>query len=248
VSCPDFIRDALAPYQECFKAGDRIAVPTECLYPSNGNVTVFLSGGRRACIVSDDGKAVAEIRDHGLELDAPDRYLRQFCHPRGLKWERSTIFSPAVPASGLASAIALVATTSSLAAHWGVHNLKTYVRRDLRKELRIQLGLHFSEERIREDIRLAGASGRQYRFEFVVELGNERRLIVDAIAPEPTTINTRAIAHFDLARTENEKFVQQLVYDDTETWGASDLNLLRMAAQLIPLTHFGKGLENLGAQ
>lgn len=246
MSCPDFILNALTPYARCFDAGDRIAVPTECLYPSNGSVTVFLTGGREGCVVSDDGKAIAEIRDHGLEIENSDRYLRQFCVPRGLKWKRSKIFSEPVPADALSSAIALVATTSSLAAHWGVHNLKTHVRRDLRKELRVQLGLRFSDDRIREDSRLTGASGRQYRFEFIVELGGDRRLVVDGVSPEPTTINTRAIAHFDLARTDNPKFVQRLVYDETEEWGASDLNLLRMAAMLVPLTRFGNNLDGLG--
>lgn len=246
MTCPDYIREALAQFANCFDTGRNIAVPTQCLYPSNGAVTVFLSGGPQGCVISDEGQSIFEIGRHGLEVRNPDSFLRQFCTPRGLSHERGKIFTPPIPAEGVASAISLVATTSCMAAHWGVHNLRTRLRRDLRKELRDVLGLRFAEDRIKEDYRLSGFSGRQYRFEFVVEVGEEKRLVVDGVSPEPTTINTRAIAHLDLARAQDPKFVQRIVYDDAEAWAASDINVLRMAAELVPMARFGNVLDALG--
>jgi hypothetical protein len=67
-----------------------------------------------------------------------------------------------------------------------------------------------------------------------VELGHERRLVVDAVTPNPPTINARTVTHFDLARAENPNLLQQLVCDKTDAWQASDISLLRMAGELVP--------------
>lgn len=57
-------------------------------------------------------------------------------------------------------------------------------------------------------------------------------MIVDGIFPDAPAINTRAIAHLDLAQTDSPEIVQRIVYDERERWAASDINLLRIAAEL----------------
>jgi hypothetical protein len=153
---------------------------------------------------------------------------------------------PLVPADGLPSAIALVANASSLAAFWAVKTYRPTRRRDLREELRSLFGARYSRERISEEVHLPGESGRLYKFEFRVELG-ARSLIVDGVFPDATAINTRAIAHLDLARTNNAALVQRMVYDEHEKWRAEDMKLLRLAAELVPLTQFCRNLDSIGS-
>ena len=177
MTCPDYVREALSRFANCFDTGGSLAVPTQCLYQSNGAVTVYLTGGANGCVVSDEGGSIIEIGQHGIDVRNSDRFLRQFCAPQGLRWSNSKIFSSAMPTAGLPAAIALVANASSLAAHIGVRDLRQRLRRDLRKELRTVLGLHWSGERIKEKYQLGGSSGRKYTFDFVVELGDEKRLV-----------------------------------------------------------------------
>jgi hypothetical protein len=60
---------------------------------------------------------------------------------------------------------------------------------------------------------------------------------------QTSRLNTRAIAHLDLSRTNNAALLQRLVYDEREKRTASDINLSRIAAQLVPLTLFGRNLD-----
>lgn len=184
---------------------------------------------------------------HGLEIpERAEAYLRPFYRPQGLMVIESKICSPVVPVDGLPAAIALVANASSLAAFWAVKTFRPHRRRDLREELRSLFGARYSRERIREEVHLSGESGRLYKFEFRVELG-ARSLIVDGVFPDGNAINTRTIAHLDLARTNNAALVQRMVYDERENWRAEDMKLLRLAAELVPLTQFGRNLDSIGA-
>jgi len=202
------------------------------------NPNLVSLGGPTGCVVSDEGRAIAEIASHGFKVSNPESYLRQFSASRGLKLNGSKIYSPPVSAEALPTAISLVSTVSSLAAFWGVRTSKPRARRDLRKELRDLLGARYSRERVREKIHLAGQSGRTYRFDFRVEVGNSRHLILDGVFPDATAINTRAIAHLDLAHANRPDLVQRMVYDERENWAASDITLLRMAAEIVSLTFY----------
>jgi hypothetical protein len=197
MTCPPYIRDALEQFAICEDNGESISVPTQCLYPSNGTVTVFVTGGPNGCVVSDEGRAIQEIIAHGFEVPQNvEAYLRQFTQSQGLRITGSKIHTPPIPADALAAAISLVANASSLAAFWAIKTFRSRVRRDLREELRTLFGARFSRDRIKEEVHLPGESGRLYKFEFRVELGS-RSLIVDGVFPDATAINTRAIVQGD---------------------------------------------------
>jgi hypothetical protein len=189
--------------------------------------------------------AIAEIAAHGLEISNPEPYLRPFYSPRGLRVSGAKIHTAPIPAEFLATAISLVATTASVAAFFAVRTFKHRVRRDLRRELRELLEGRFSRTSVQEEIHLTGLSGRSYRFEFVVNIGKNRNLVLDSIFPEATAINTRTVAHFDLAQAKNPLFVQRMVYDQTDDWAASDMALLQMAAELVPFTRFSQNLDSI---
>ena len=240
-----FVREALTPFLACVDVGERIAVPTQCLYPSNASVTVYLTGGPQGARVSDEGGAIDELSAHGRSPGNPDRYLRRFCNRAALMSERGKIYSPVVPLSGLAAAITLVANTSAAAAHWGIEHLKFPRRRDLRKELYEVLRLRFPEDRIEGGRRLTGKSTRQYRFDQVVRLNGERLLVIDSVLPDANSINSHTVAHLDIRQNDDPNVLQRLVYDDEEHWNAADLNLLQMAATLVPFSNVGSSLDRL---
>lgn len=238
----EFVREALSPFPRLEQSAERIAVPTHCLYPSNAGVTVFVSGGPNGAIVSDDGGAIDELSTHNRMVPDPDRFLRRFCRPAGLKSERGKIYSPAVVSDQLISAVILVANASAMAAHYGFENIKLRHRRDLRQELRNILERNFAKDRIETERELAGKSTRAYRFDRVVRINQNHLLVIDAVLPDPNSINSHAIAHIDLRQLEDENIVQRMVYDDQEEWRSADLNLLQMAAPLVPIS----GLEPVG--
>src|ERR1700674_4477671 len=119
----EYIRDALAQFAICEDNGESIAVPTQCLYPSNGTVTVFVTGGPNGWVVSDEGRAIQEIMAHGLDVPSNvEPFLRPFAQPQGLRIKGTKIHTPVIPADALAGAISLVANASSLAAFHGVYS------------------------------------------------------------------------------------------------------------------------------
>lgn len=238
-----FIEDALAPLQNMTATKEHTAVATHCLYPSNAAVTVFISGGGKdGATVSDDGGAIDELSTHNRIVDRPDRFLARFCRPVGLEAKQGKIISPVVPFEQLPSAVVFVANASAAAARWGFEHIKYRRRRDLRKELHALLVGRFTEEMVFES-RLQGKSSRSYRFDQIVRLGEDRKLIIDPVAPDPNSINAHAIAHMDVGQLEDERIIQRLVYDDEEEWKAADLNLLQMASTLVPFSRLTASLD-----
>ena len=235
----EFVREALSSFLGVEQSAERVAVATHCLYPSNAGVTVFVSGGPNAAIVSDEGGAIDELSTHNRMVLGPDKFLRRFCRSSGLKAEQGKIYSPAVPAEKLHSAVVLVANASAAAAHYGVGHIKLHHRRDLRKELRGILERSFERDRVETDRELVGNSSRPYRFDHVIRINANRLLVIDAVLAEANSINAHAIAHIDLGQVEDENIVQRMVYDDQDEWRSADLNLLQMASTLVPLS----GLE-----
>ena len=239
-----FVKSALEPFCRYSLFEGQAAVTTHCLYPSNSAVTVYVSGGPSGAVVSDEGGAASVLAEHGRVVPDIDRYLKRFCH-RGLKTSGGKIFTPPVSAEQLTAAVMLVANASSEAAKWGVENLRVSRQRNLRKELYDALSRHFPKEQIDRQHRITGKSNRQYRFDNVVKLSDGRILVVDAVVPDPNSINAHAVAHLDLSRRGEERILQRMVYDEEADWQSSDLNLLQMAAKLVPLSGFDASLDRL---
>lgn len=231
----DFVTEALVPYAIGSERDGIVAVPTQCLYPSLAAVTVYVQGGPKSAIVSDGGRAIDELTACNKEIPDADRFLRRFCEKTGLKAAQGKIVAPDVNAAQLAAAVAFVANASASAVAYGLDHLKSRPRRDVRTELLSVLRQTFPTKRIARQ-RFVGKSNRPYTFDYVVHGSGDRYLLVDPVKPDPNSINSRAIAHLDLKEAREPNLTQRLVYDDEEAWHAADLNLLRMAAPLIPLS------------
>lgn len=222
-----------------------VAVPTHCLYPSGSAVVVFVQGSANRALVSDEGGAVGELVSHNRIIDNPDRILRRFCKKPGLHAKDGVIVSPIVSQSMLASAVIQVANASASVAHWGAENLKAKRKKDIRRELHTLLTRVFDKDRISSEGKLLGKSNRSYKFDRIVELNNDKMLIVDSVLPDPNSINSRAIAHFDVKQAGDDRIIQRVVYDDEDDWSAADLNLLQMSATLVPFSRLEPAFEKL---
>jgi hypothetical protein len=241
----DFIRETLDSYGSCIEVDGQVAVPTHCLYPSNKSVTVYVTGGPNGARASDEGGALDALSAHQRFVQNPDVFLRRFCKRNGLLVQAGKIVSPPVPMDGLAGAVVMVANASSAAAHWGLEHLKSPHRGNIRTSLHDALKRHFADERILLHGQLAGKSTRQYHFDHIVTLNETRKLVIDAVLPDANSLNSRVVAHIDLAQCENPNIIQRMVYDDEYDWSGAELSLMQMAAIAVPMSRFDGALNRL---
>lgn len=234
MSITEYVNEALKPFSTYQERHGAVPVTTTCLYPSNAMVTVFVRGGPNGAVVSDDGQAIDELTALNRDIPDADRFLYRFCRQSGMKAEKGVIFSPRIEWRQLSAAIAFVANTSAAAVTAGLQSLKTRRGRDLHKELDDLLFRSFPEDRIKRKFRVVGQSTRSYSLDIVHV--NSHILIVDSVVPDPNSIHSRATAHFDIGRRQDDSIIQHLVYDDEENWKAADLNLLQTVTTIVPLS------------
>lgn len=240
------VAEALTLFSTFEEKRDSVVVHTHCLYPDNAVVTVWVKGGPEyGFVVSDEGRAIDELTACNREILHPDRFLRRFCRREGLSAKNGQIFSPRVPIDSLASTVSFVANASAHAVVKGMETLRDRRPRNLRRELGELLGRTLPIQRVRKDVYLHGHTTRSYRFEAAIDLGRNRRMLIDPVTPDPGSINARAVAHLDIGRLKNESILQRIVYDDRHDWPASDLNLLQTAATIVPFSRSEQMLRNL---
>lgn len=241
----EIIQGALSEFSQCFEDGTSIAVPTQYLYPSNGEVVVYIEGGRGGEFhVSDQGRSLDELSSFGVTVGSFARLFNPICRDKGVLSRKGIIFVSQVPIEGLATAIVMVAGASSEVTRQGLATLKTVQRRDLNQMIMSALERNYAFDRINRDDMVVGASSRKYKFDFSVQTDGVR-LLVDSVVSEPASINAKAIANFDVAQNNDQTLKQRIVYDDTEKWAASDLSLLQMAAQTVPFSRFKDSLDHI---
>lgn len=241
----DTTRGALATWPEpVIVDGDRVAVRTPVLYPSNALVTVFVVGGASQLRASDGRGAIQEAD----AIDGAERTVARIAKAFGLMaTDQGEIYSPMVEQPKLAAMISLVANASRQASIELLRSNKHRAKRDIKGELRPLLTSLFPKSQVHYGARILGKSNKSYAFDFVVDLGGERRLLVDAVVPESSSINAAAVAHLDVGQTNNIKFKQAIVYDETEEWKASDLGVLKLGASPIPMSQAPRLLAEMSS-
>jgi hypothetical protein len=213
---------------------DGVRVTTHCMYPSNGLVRVTVRGGATSLVASDDGEALGEALAAGIKIDDPDRLLRGFISQRGLLLRSGVISTPVTPLDGAAVAILHVANTAKEAAAWLYEHGGIKRSRDFRRLLSA-----FLTEKYREQVserRIIGASNKPHKFSNVISFANGKKLIVDAVANDPSSINSRVVANLDVRSTNDPTLEQRIVYDDHEKWLSADLKLLQVGATIVPFS------------
>ncbi len=105
---------------------------------------------------------------------------------------------------------------------------------------------HFHDN-LKLDAPIIGASNKPHKFNYVIYLSGERKLLIDPAVPEASSINARVVANLDVRMAENPLISQLIVYDDGMKWNASDLNLLQVGAPTVPFSHAEREITRLAA-
>ncbi len=225
---------------------DGILVTTHCMYPSNGLVRVLVRGGPNSFVISDEGGAIDEAISAGIPVTQSDGLLAHHVRDQGLFFKGGVIFSPQVSVEHAPVAVILVANASKELAHWFYDHAKIRRTQDFRERLAAFLERTFENRLIRDET-LIGASNKHHKFANVVHLRDGRRLTLDPVVRDPSSINARVVANLDIKSTNDRSIVQRIVYDDEDAWSASDLNLLQIGAPLIQFSHSSKIIQELAA-
>ena len=214
------------------RVADGVRVTTHCMYPSNGLVRVVVRGGNENVVVSDEGEALGEASAAGIEIRDPQRQLNAFIRQRGLFLKNGVISTRPTKFEAAPIAILHVANTAKDAANWLYEHGGVKRSLDFRKLLSEFLASSYKEQ-VSESL-ILGASHKPHKFANVISFANGRKFIVDAVANDPSSINSRVVANLDVRSTKDHSIEQRIVFDDTEKWTSSDLNLLQVGATIVP--------------
>jgi hypothetical protein len=223
---------------------DGLIATTHCMYPSNGLVQVRLRGGNNTIIASDEGGALGEATSAGIPVH--DRALAQLVKDQGLFIRENLIFSPKMPIEAAPLAILLVANASQEVARWLFDHTKIKRTRNF-KDLLTEFLLKRFDNRV-SHAAIAGHSLKLHKVSNVIELEQHKRLIIDPVANEPSSINARVVANLDVKAVNDPLIIQRLVYDDEDDWAAADLNLLQVVgAPVVPFSRLSEVIERIAA-
>jgi hypothetical protein len=214
------------------------------MYPSNGLVQVTVRGGVEWVAVSDEGGAVGEALSAGIPVKNFDRVLSGLISEHGLVMRGGVIQSPRIPIDAAFMGILHVANASQEAARWLYDHMKLKRSRDFRSMLAEFLKKTFDDS-ISHNAIIIGHSNKPHKFANVISLAHGKRLIVDAVANEASSLNARVVANLDVRATNNPLLEQRIVYDDEEAWTPADLNLLNVGAIAIPFSRSPEVIERI---
>jgi hypothetical protein len=223
---------------------DGVVATTHCMYPSNGLVQVTIRGGEDTIVASDEGGAFGEALSAGIPVKDYDRTLGALVKEHGLLLKDGVIHTPRMPLKATPLAILLVANASQEVARWMYDHVKIRRTRDFKAMLAEFLTKKF-DDRVSHNAVVFGHSNKPHRFANVISLGDERKLIVDPVANEASSINARVVANLDVQSLKNPKIIQRIVYDDEDDWSPADLNLLQVGAIAVPFSRAGEVIERL---
>lgn len=221
------LRHALCSQLVVNEIEDGLRVSTQCLYPSNSSVTLTVRGRGDQYLISDEGGALEELSSSGSRPSLSDRQIRLLTKTQGLRVKDGAIFSPIVLPSEVPAAILLVANASQAVAEWGYAHVRFSVTRNFKRDLEIVLARHFNEA-LKHNTHIVGESTKAHRFDNVIYLDNDRKLLVDPVMNDPSSINSRVVANMDIRLLKDPTIKQLMVYDDSLAWSSADLRLLRV--------------------
>jgi hypothetical protein len=225
---------------------DGVRVTTHCMYPSNGLVQVTVRGGANTIVASDEGGAIGEAVSAGIPVRDYDGKIVHLVRDQGLIVRAGVVFTPQVPLETAPMAVLLVANASQDIARWLFEHTKIRRTRDFKLLLADFLRRRF-DNRLSHDTVIIGHSNKPHRFANVVSLSSGKRLIIDPVTNDPSSINARVVANFDVRATNDPLLDQRIIYDDEDEWTPADLNLLQVGATVVPFSRSPAVIERLAA-
>ena len=247
----EVVGHALASWPGLMLRPDGLSVPTHCLYPSNSIVHVHVAGGAESFQLTDMGGALNEFESTGSTTYNDVAIIRSIAKGHGLlTTDKGIIHTGVVSAEQLIGGIVLVANASKEAAHALELRTKPVPRKNFREMLARLIDGERSQGRIIEVARqrmVVGASTKAHRFDYDISLSRQKRLLLDAVVPEATSINSVLAANLDVKAADLPGVVQRIVYDDQDGWRSADLALLGLGAVVVPFGKLRPVIERLAA-
>ena len=230
----EIVRCAMLDIAPMHPTPDGVTVTTNCLYPSGGFVRVTVRGGNDSFVVSDNGGALQEVDAAGLEWTKLQPKVRAIL-PEICSMQDGNIRSAVVSREELPYVIVAVANSSKDVAE---HLFRTLaVKRDYDFKALVAAFLQQTfPDRVKHNQIFIGASNKAHHFDNVVVFPSGAKLIVDPVLKDPNSCNARMVANFDIKQAHIEGLEQRIVFDDQESWSPTDINLLTMAATMVPFS------------
>lgn len=243
MSIIEYVRNSLSTISHSQEINGVVRVSTQCMYPSNTLVSVFVEGGKNTFIVTDNGGAIKELASNGIDLQTSYKSIDQFVKSQGAIYSCGIISSPQATLKELPAAIILVANLSKELATYLLGHAKIKRKRNFKELVHNFLSDKFERQRVKT-MEFIGDSNKSHRFENVIILNNERKLIVDPVVKDHASINSRVVANIDIKSKNISGIEQRIIYDDEEeSWSSVDINLLTLGAIVIPFSKADAALQ-----
>lgn len=239
------VGDALQKAFGVTEKRDGVVVDTHCLYPSGSFVRVMVRGGENTFVVSDEGGGVHEIEAAGAEVEGVDQQLASLLKPLGLKCVNGVVRAPPCNSQALPYAIASVANGSCIVADWLFSSLKIRPHAEFKAVVTRYLETTFPTA-VRAG-KIIGGSNKEHTFESIIFTSSGKRIVVDPVIHDMKSINARVVANMDVQRAGYNDVEQRIVYDDSDDWQASEINLLQLGATVIPFSKAPRVLTRLAS-
>jgi hypothetical protein len=247
VSCSDTILLALNGLLHWEQVGSGCELETMCQYPSGTLVRVRIEGGSRSFRVTDLGGAMWEVEVTGAKSkDDVTRSWARYLQPQGLTVINGEIVASEVEIGLLAAAVMTVANTSQQVAQEEIARARYVPDNNFKQGLRDFLDQTFLD-RARHEVEMVGGSNKKHVFSHVIDKSNGGLLVIDPVLPEPTSMNSRIVAHMDLRSIQENRITQRLVYDDRRIWAAADLQMLSLGAPVLAFSSVQSRIPSLAA-
>lgn len=244
MSLISIVKSALDEIVRVGEYAEGVYVTTPCMYPGNSFVQVIVYGAQNTFSVSDNGGAIRELEGTGASVLKTDKILRAFVKDAGLNYKDGSIFAPICSLEELPIAISMVANASKEMADWLFQTTKVKRTRDFKAIVRAFLKSNFENKLLNNGV-IVGASNKPHAFENVLVLSASKKLIIDPVILDPSSINARVVANMDVRLAGIEGLEQRIIYDDEDDWHAEDLNLLQVGASVIPFSKSGDVIRRI---
>lgn len=214
------------------RMGDAIVVPTDVLLPSNVTCVVVIEGGAvgNEITASDAGAALACVREAGLEVNAAvERAAIRAAQPFGVSMEKGVLRSQPEAISEARYLVLCMANAMTSVANAALTAAKKHEKVRFRERVQKELASIFAEDRVQRNASLRGFSQDTHRFDFVVGLGEGKKLALDVPIPDPSSIAAVVLRQADMRAAGLQSVRQAIAYDKEDHWTSSGLAQLQLA-------------------
>jgi hypothetical protein len=198
-------------------------------------------------IVSDDGAALDEAMASGVDSPTFSLNVRRAVRQKGLEISEGRIESPRVGQESLFNAVVVVANAVRDIADAFIMIGDPKQDGALDKRTRSILVHRFPSWVSRMPLYINGASERIHKIDNVLMLPDGRKLLVDTVKHQGNSINSAVVSNLDIARLNDPKIVQRIVFDADEKWKPEEIELLEVGARPVAVSSLGDAIARLAA-